>query len=57
MSSPDRRLRRSLAIRVGHQLKTTDVIEVLADLFITRGTPAHIRSDNGPEFAANTVKG
>ena len=45
-------MRRSLAIRVGRQLKATDVIDVLADLFIARGTPAHIRSDNGPEFAA-----
>jgi putative transposase len=33
------------------------VIDVLADLFITRGTPMHIRSDNGPEFAAIAVKG
>ena len=30
---------------------------MLADLFITRGTPLHIRSDNGPEFAAIAVKG
>ncbi len=49
--------REALAIRVGRQLKATDVIDVLADLFIARGTPAHIRSDNGPEFAAIAVKG
>ena len=30
---------------------------MLADLFIARGTPAHIRSDNGPEFAAVAVRG
>ena len=47
----------ALAIRVGRQLKATDVIDVLADLFITHGTPVHIRSDNGPEFAAIAVKG
>ena len=47
----------ALAIRVGRQLKATDVIDVLADLFITRGTPTHIRSDNGPEFTAIAVKG
>jgi hypothetical protein len=29
------------------------VTDVLADLFIARGTPAHIRSDTGPEFVAN----
>ena len=49
--------RECLAIRVGRQLKATDVIDVLADLFIARGTPGHIRSDNGPEFAAIAVKG
>jgi putative transposase len=30
---------------------------VLADLFLTHGTPAHIRSDQGPEFVAAAVKG
>ena len=35
-----------LAIRVGRRLKAADVIDVLADLFIARGVPAHIRSDN-----------
>jgi transposase InsO family protein len=33
------------------------VIDVLSDLFILRGTPGHIRSDNGPEFASTAVKG
>ena len=33
------------------------MIDVLADLFIARGTPAYIRSDNGPEFVAEAVKG
>ncbi len=32
-------------------------IDVLADLFIARGTPGFIRSDNGPEFVAVAVKG
>jgi hypothetical protein len=41
-----------LAIRVGRKLKAADVIDVLSDLFILRGAPDHIRSDNGPEFAA-----
>ncbi len=30
---------------------------MLADLFIARGTPGYIRSDNGPEFIARAVKG
>jgi putative transposase len=49
--------REALAIRVGRKLGSADVIDVLADLFIARGTPAHIRSDNGPEFVATAVKG
>ena len=49
--------RECLCIRVGRKLKAADVIDVLADLFIMRGVPGHIRSDNGPEFAAVAVKG
>jgi len=49
--------REALAVRVARKLGAADVIDVLADLFIVRGTPAHIRSDNGPEFAATAVKG
>jgi putative transposase len=33
-----------------------DVIETLADLLLLRGVPAHIRSDQGPEFIAQAVK-
>ena len=36
----------SLAIRVARKLKAIDVIDVLSDLFIARGVPGHIRSDN-----------
>jgi hypothetical protein len=32
------------------------VIDVLSDLFILRGIPSHIRSDNGPEFVAQAVQ-
>ena len=32
------------------------MIDVLSDLFILRGVPSHIRSDNGPEFAARAVR-
>jgi putative transposase len=48
--------RECLAIRVSRKLKAVDVIEVLSDLFILRGVPAHIRSDNGPEFVAQAVR-
>ena len=56
--------RECLAIRVGRRLGSAEVpdarassgIDVLTDLFISRGIPAYIRSDNGPEFIATTVK-
>ena len=41
----------------GASLGSADVIDILADLFIARGTPKHIRSDNGSEFIAAAVKG
>jgi transposase InsO family protein len=49
--------RECLAIRVGRKLGAVDVIDTLADLFIARGTPVHIRSDNGGEFTADAVRG
>jgi transposase InsO family protein len=48
--------RESLAIRVRRKLKSIDVIDVLSELFIQRGVPGHIRSDNGPEFIAEAVQ-
>jgi transposase InsO family protein len=45
-----------LAIRIDRRLKSIDVIDVLSDLFILRGVPEHIRSDNGPEFVAKAVQ-
>jgi putative transposase len=44
------------AIRVDRRLKSTDVIDVLSDLFILRGVPGHVRSDDGPEFIAKAVR-
>ena len=43
-------------IRVKRKLNSFDVIDVLTDLFILRGPPAFIRSDNGPEFVAEAVR-
>jgi transposase InsO family protein len=44
------------AIRVSRKLSSTDVIDALTDLFVLRGPPAYIRSDNGPEFVAQAVR-
>ncbi len=48
--------RESLAIRVARRLRATDVIEALCELFVSRGIPTHIRSDNGPEFVAEALR-
>jgi putative transposase len=48
--------RECLSIRVNRRLNSTDVIDVLSDLFILRGVSEHIRSDNGPEFVAKAVQ-
>jgi transposase InsO family protein len=45
-----------LAIKVARSLKAADVIEALLDLFVLRGLPDYIRSDNGSEFTADLVK-
>ena len=52
----DEHTRECLAIRVQRKLSSTDVIDLLTDLFILRGVPAYIRSDNGPEFVAQAVR-
>lgn len=48
--------RECLAIRIDRKLNSTAVIDVLTDLFVLRGVPSHIRSDNGPEFIAKAVR-
>jgi transposase InsO family protein len=45
-----------LDITVGRKITSYQVIERLAHLFITKGIPAYIRSDNGPEFTAKAVR-
>jgi transposase InsO family protein len=53
----DEYTRECLAIVVARQLTSDDVLQVLTDLFVERGPPDHIRSDNGPEFVAKVVRG
>ena len=48
--------RECLAIDVARRLTSDDVLERLSDLFVRRGVPGHIRSDNGPEFTAVAVR-
>ena len=46
----------ALMIRVDRKLNSVDVVDALTDLFILRGPPEYIRSDNGPEFIAEKVR-
>lgn len=52
----DEHTRECLAIHVERRMRSIDVLEHLSDLFIERGVPEHIRSDNGPEFTAELVR-
>ncbi len=45
-----------LAIKTERKLNSTDVIDTLTDLFVLRGVPTYISSDNGPEFVAQAVR-
>ncbi|WP_168454868.1 IS3 family transposase [Sphingopyxis microcysteis] len=56
LSIIDEASRECLALPVARKLKIDDVLAALAELFVTRGPPAHIRSDNGPEFIATAVQ-
>ena len=48
--------RECLTARVARRLTHHDVLKILTDLFIQRGVPVHIRSDNGAEFTAKRVR-
>ncbi len=56
MTVIDEYSRECLAILVARQLKSDDVLHLLAELFTEREVPDHIRSDNGPEFTATAVR-
>jgi putative transposase len=48
--------RRCLAIRVDYKLNSDAVLDSLSDLFLQHGMPDYIRSDNGSEFTATSLK-
>ena len=52
----DEYTRKCLKIKVGYKLKSDDVLESIADLFLSEGLPEYIRSDNGSEFVAKSVQ-
>jgi transposase InsO family protein len=52
----DEYTRECLALDVARRMTSEDVIYRLGQLFVERGVPAYIRSDNGPEFTAKAVR-
>jgi transposase InsO family protein len=52
----DEYTRECLAILVDRRITSQDVIDKLYQLFVSRGVPEHIRSDNGPEFTARAIR-
>ena len=52
----DEYTRECLAIEVKRNIKAHEVIDVLFELFIFKGIPEHVRSDNGPEFTAKAIR-
>ena len=56
LSIIDEYSRECLAVHVARQIRHGDVQEHLTELFCQRGVPAHLRSDNGPEFTAQRIR-
>jgi transposase InsO family protein len=52
----DEYTRECLRIRADRNIKSDVVVDELSNLFITRGIPEHIRSDNGSEFTAKSIR-
>ena len=52
----DEYTRECLALEVDRSTTSERVLDVLTNLFLTRGVPDHIRSDNGPEFIAEAIR-
>jgi transposase InsO family protein len=52
----DEYTRECLATLIARKIGNQDVIDLLFELFILRGIPGHIRSDNGPEFTAQAIR-
>ena len=48
--------RECLAIKVSRRLNSGDVLKTMAELFIQRGVPRYLRSDNGAEMTAKAVR-
>jgi len=55
LTTLDEFTRECLTMLVNRHITFRDVIDQLFQLFVLRGIPEHIRSDNGPEFTAREI--
>jgi len=56
LSIVDEYTRECLALVAARSITAEDVLDVVAELFVVRGVPGHLRSDNGPEFIAQALR-
>jgi len=52
----DEYTRECLSIEVARNIKSIDVLQRLSELFLERGAPEYLRSDNGPEMTSNLIR-
>ena len=52
----DEYTRECLAIHVERKIESPEVLYKLSELFINHGISNYIRSDNGPEFTAGSIR-
>src|SRR5690606_21731558 len=52
----DEYTRELVALKVERSIKAKDAVKLLEEVFAKRGTPEHLRSDNGPEFIAQAMR-
>ena len=56
LSVVDEYTRECLCLKVARRMTSHEIKQVLQGLFVAHGVPAHIRSDNGPEFIAQGLR-
>lgn len=56
LSLVDEYTRENLLLEVERSMKAVDVVDLVSQVMAIRGTPKHLRSDNGPEFIAEALR-
>jgi transposase InsO family protein len=56
LSLVDEYTRECLLLEVDRSITAADAVELVSEVMLIRGTPSHIRSDNGPEFIAVAIR-